>query len=76
MIRVNIFKVMVAVDLANVTLGMPIPIIAITNMVHQAITIDKTLVLHKVLLLGLKANLHHIEWCHWWTKGQRLEVKG
>lgn len=64
MIRVNIFKVMVAVDLANVTLGMPISIIAITNMVHQAITVDETLVLHKVLLLSLKANLYHIKWCH------------
>lgn len=58
-IRVNIFKVMVAVNLANVTLGMSI--IAITNMVHQAITINKTLVLHKVLLLSLKANLDHIQ---------------
>ncbi len=58
-IRVNIFKVMVAVNLANVTLGMSI--IAITNMVHQAITINKTFVLHKVLLLSLKANLDHIQ---------------
>ena len=59
MIRVCKFKVRFAVNLANVTLGMSI--MTITNMIHQAIAIDKTFVLHKLFLLCLETNFDDIQ---------------